>query len=103
MALPNLTPEERAAGLDKAARARQTRAAVRADLKAGKTTLAKVIAAADDDEALAKLKVVALLESLPGIGHAKARAAMDDIGIAQSRRIRGMGHVQRTALIERFS
>ena len=46
--------------------------------------------------------VPALLESLPGVGKVKARAIMEEIGIAETRRVRGLVGSQPAALIERF-
>lgn len=102
MALPALTPEQRTAALEKAAEARSQRAQMKARLKSGTVKLSEVLAEADSDEALAKMKVVSLLESLPGVGHATARTLMETIGISDARRIRGLGPHQRTALVERF-
>lgn len=102
MALPNLTPEQRAAALEKAAVARTKRAQVKADLKAGKMTLSELLAAADDDEILAKMKVSALLQSLPRVGSTTAAAVLEEVGISESRRIRGLGAHQRAELIRRF-
>ena len=55
-----------------------------------------------DDENVGKLKVVAMLESLPGIGKKKARDVMSDVGIAENRRVQGLGAQQRAALLERL-
>jgi len=46
--------------------------------------------------------VLAVLESLPGLGKVKARRTMDAVGIADSRRLRGLGDQQRRALLETF-
>ena len=35
--------------------------------------------------------MVSLLESLPGVGKVKARKIMEDIGIADNRRVQGLG------------
>lgn len=102
MALPPLTPEQRAAALEKAAAARATRAAVKNRLKSGETSLSAVIAEAETDEAIGKLKVSALLEALPGVGRVKARSIMATVGISESRRVRGLGPHQTAALVERF-
>jgi ribosomal protein S13 len=45
---------------------------------------------------------VSLLESLPGVGKVKARAIMADIGISETRRVRGLGPHQVKALVDRF-
>ena len=102
MALPPLTPEQRAAALEKAAAARQARAEVKNRLKYSQGSLSEVLEQARNDEVIGKLKVSALLESLPGIGKIKARAIMAEIGISESRRLRGLGPHQAKALVERF-
>lgn len=102
MALPPLTPEQRAAALEKAAAARQARAEVKARLKYSQGSLAEVIAQGRTDDVIGKLKVSALLESLPGVGKIKARAIMAEIGISETRRLRGLGPHQAAALIARF-
>ncbi|MBP6995807.1 MAG: 30S ribosomal protein S13 [Phycicoccus sp.] len=102
MALPPLTPEQRAQALDKAAAARRERAAVKNRLKNARGSLAAVLHEGRDNDAIGKMKVIALLESLPGVGRVKARQIMDEVGIAESRRVRGLGPNQVAALIERF-
>ncbi len=102
MALPPLTPEQRAAALQKAAAARQARAEVKHRLKYQNGKLSEVIDQGQKDETIGKLKVVSLLESLPGIGKVKAREIMADIGISETRRVRGLGPHQVEALIQRF-
>lgn len=102
MALPELTPQERAAALAKAAVARRERAAVRNRLKYSQGSLAEVIADGKDNAVIGKMKVSALLESLPGVGRVRARQIMADIGISESRRVRGLGVNQAAALIARF-
>ena len=102
MALPNLTPEQRAEALEKATRARRRRAEVKSALKSREMTLSAVLDLAEKDEAGAKMKVISLLESLPRVGVNTAAALMDEVRIAPSRRVRGLGPVQREALIRRF-
>jgi len=102
VALPPLTPEQRAAALQKAAAARQARAEVKNRLKYSQGTLSEVIAQGQADETIGKLKVLALLESLPGVGKVKARAIISEIGISETRRVRGLGPHQVKALVDRF-
>ncbi len=102
MALPPRTPEQRAAALEKAAAARRTRAEVKNRLKYSQGSIAEVLEQGKTDEAIGKLKVSALLESLPGVGRVKARAIMAEIGISETRRLRGLGPHQAAALVERF-
>ena len=102
MALPPLTPEQRAAALEKAAEARRARAEIKNKLKYSQGSLKEVIEQGQKDDVVGKLKVVSLLESLPGVGKVKAWAIMEEIGIAETRRVRGLGPHQSAALIERF-
>ena len=98
MALPPLTPEERAAALEKAARARKERAEVKNRLKRGATTLTDVLKEGRTDDVIGKMKVSDLLESLPGMGRVRAKQVMDRLGIVESRRVRGLAANQRSAL-----
>lgn len=102
MALPQLTPEQRQAALAKAAQARQVRAEVKNRLKHSGASLADVIAESRVDDVIAKLKVSDLLQSMPGVGKVRAREIMDRIGIADSRRLRGLGVNQVQALLREF-
>ena len=101
MAIPTLTPEERQAALEKAKVARIKRAQVREDLKSGKLSLKDVLNM-KDDEIVGRMKVSTLIETLPGYGKAKAAKVMGELKIAESRRLRGLGERQETALLERL-
>lgn len=103
MALPELTPEQRQAALDQAAVARQQRADVKARLKASTATLTEVIQESKVDDVIAKLRVVDLLQAMPGIGRIRAREIMQRLGIADSRRLRGLGSHQIAALHAEFA
>lgn len=102
MALPQLTDEQRKEALAKAAEARKARAELKEQLKRGDVTLKEVLDKASSDEIIGKTKVSALLESLPKVGKVKAKEIMDELEIAQTRRLRGLGDRQRRALLERF-
>ena len=102
MALPTLTPEQRKAALEKAAAARRLRAEVKNRLKNSGASLSEVIAESRVNEVVAKLRVIDLLQSMPGVGKVRAREIMKRIGIADSRRLRGLGTNQIKALIAEF-
>jgi len=95
---PQLTPEQRAAALVKAGQARAARAEIKARLKMGSMTLAEALES--DDGNVGKLKVVSMLESLPGVGKVKARRVMDEVEIASNRRVQGLGRQQKLKLLE---
>src|SRR3954453_3127777 len=100
---PALTPEQRQAELDKAAAARRERAELKEKLKMGSVNLRELLDLADNNEVVAKMKVLAVLESLPGVGKVKARRTMDEIGISETRRVRGLGNQQRSKLLGTFA
>ena len=99
MALPQMTEEQRAAALEKAKETRRKRAEVRENIKAGKLTAKKALAKRDDP-IYGKIKVNQFIESFPGYGKAKAEKLMAEIGIAEGRRLSGLGEKQVAALIE---
>lgn len=102
MALPPLTPEQRAAALEKAAQARRERAEVKNRLKHSKASLTQVIKEGQENDVIGKMKVSALLESMPGVGKVRARQIMERLGISETRRVRGLGSNQVTALEREF-
>ena len=101
MALPQLTDEQRKAALEKAAAARHARAELRDKIKRGDVTLVDVLDS--EDPIAARMKVSALIESLPGYGKAKAAKIMNELGISPSRRVKGLGARQREQLLEVLS
>jgi hypothetical protein len=104
---PSLTPEQRQKALEKAAAARRQRAEVKDKLKIGSLSLSELFDQTDrGDESgkmLAKLKVVSVLESLPGVGKVRARNIMTELDISETRRLQGLGTNQRRALLDRFN
>ena len=100
--LPTRTPEQRADDLLKAAAVRVERAEVKNRLKRGQTTLADVLKDAEKDPVLAKTKVQALLEAMPGVGKIRATEIRERLGIAEGRNAGGLGPVQRAALEREF-
>jgi hypothetical protein len=103
VALPPLTPQERAAALDKAADARRRRAEIKDKLKHSGTTLREFLAEADTDEVMGRMKVSAVLEAMPGVGRVRAARIMDKLDISPSRRVRGLGSKQRQAIEREFA
>lgn len=102
MPVPPLTAEQRRLALAKAAVARRERAEAKRRLKHDGADIREIMAAAASNDAIAKMKVVTLIESMPGIGRVKAGRIMDELGIAPSRRVRGLGEHQAAALVARF-
>lgn len=103
MALPELTPEQRAEALQKAAAARKARAEVKDRLKKQEMSVADVLVAGETDDILGKMRVSAVLEALPGLGKARAQKVMERLDISPTRRVRGLGANQRKALEREFA
>jgi hypothetical protein len=100
--VPELTTEQRRAALQKAAQVRRERAAVKNRLKNSGASLTDTLRAASTNEAIGKMKVIDLLQAMPGLGKVRARNLMERIGISESRRVRGLGANQVAALEREF-
>jgi hypothetical protein len=103
VALPPLTPEQRQAALDKAAASRRERAEVKNRLKHSGASIVDVLRAGEQNEVIGKMRVLELLQSMPGLGKVRARQLMEKLGIAESRRVRGLGAKQVAALEREFA
>lgn len=99
---PSLTPEQRAQALIKAAHSRRARADIKAKVKSGAMGISDVLILAKTEDAIAKMRVSELLESLPGVGKIRAAAIMERLAISSPRRIQGLGIHQRAELISEF-
>ena len=99
---PKLTAQQRAAALAKSTASRQVRAAVKARVKLGELSLSAVFDLAQNDEAIAKMRVAELLESFAGVGKIRALAMLERLQISQTRRIQGLGIAQRQNLLKEF-
>lgn len=97
---PQLSDEQRAAALEKAAAARKARAELKERLKMGSVTLPELFDQAPGDDTIGKMKVLAVLESLPGLGKVKARRLLEECEISDSRRVQGLGANQRKKLLD---
>jgi len=99
---PQLTPKERANALAKAKFSRQVRAGVKLRIKNQELSIAQVLEIARDDEAIAKMRVLELVESVPGMGKIRAKALLERLHISLTRRVQGLGRHQVESLIHEF-
>ena len=99
---PQLTPEERQEALLKAATSRKRRAEIKVLMKNGDISIDAILELAKNDDAIAKMRVKELLESLSGVGKVRAQALMDRLKISSTRRIQGLGRLQIKQLREEF-
>src|SRR5690625_6268903 len=101
VSFPELSAQQRRAVIKKAAEGRRARSEIKDRPKYSQDSLSRVIEQGQKDDVVGKMRVSALLESLPGIGKVRAHAIMGEIGISESRRVRGLGPKQIAALLER--
>ncbi|MBP2039030.1 ribosomal protein S13 [Streptomyces cinnamonensis] len=71
-------------------------------LKHSGASLQEVIKTGQENDVIGKMKVSALLESLPGVGKVRAKQIMERLGISESRRVRGLGSNQIASLEREF-
>lgn len=94
---PILSIDERRAALAKAAESRKIRAAFKTEIKSGKRHW--LDAFNSSDEAIKKMRIKELLQSLPGFGEIRAITILDRAGISHARRIQGIGKSQYESLL----
>ncbi len=68
----------------------------------GSVSLNELLNQGQSDEVIGKMKVLAVLQSLPGLGQVKARRVMEEVGISDTRRVQGLGEQQRRKLLEKL-
>jgi predicted flap endonuclease-1-like 5' DNA nuclease len=100
--VPELTADQRRAALEKAAAVRKERAAVKERIRSSATTVQDVLHEGQDNDVIGKMRVVDLLQAIPGLGKVRARNLMERLGISESRRVRGLGANQVAALEREF-
>lgn len=101
MGVPKISEEDRKKALEKAQKVRKERAALREEMKAGKLAMKDVIDRKGED-IVGGMRVKYVLESMPGIGKVRAKEIMDQIGIDENRKVKGLGTRQVAALLERL-
>jgi guanylate kinase len=99
---PQLTPEQRQQALIKAAISRKRRAEVKIKIKNGEFSIDTILEIAKTEDAVAKMRVKELLESLSGVGKVRAQLLMERLEISPTRRIQGLGRIQIQQLREEF-
>ncbi|WP_043463920.1 integration host factor, actinobacterial type [Kitasatospora sp. MBT66] len=93
--------EARFEALAKAMATRHHRSELLAKLKAGNLALEDFLARQDD--VTGKTRIFELLTSLPGVGAVRGRRLLTELGISESRRVRGPGAQQRQRLVAAFA
>ena len=99
---PQLSALQRQEALAKAAASRKRRAEVKIKVKNGEFSIDTVLEIAKNEDAIAKMRVKELLESLSGVGKIRAQALMERLNISPTRRIQGLGRHQIKELRNEF-
>jgi hypothetical protein len=99
MPVPVLTQEQRIAASAKAVEIRVRRAQVKQQLKDRLISFSDLLKVSEQDDIISGMKVLSVLEALPAIGKVKAATLMKQCGIADSRRIKGLGQHQIQSLL----
>lgn len=99
--VPKLTAEQRRAALDKGMQIRIKRAEYKAKLKNGLMSIEQFFELADGgDQAASGMRVESLIRSMPGFAAPRTQKLMKSLHIRTSRRVQGLGYIQRDGLIE---
>ena len=93
--LPKMTDEQRKAALERSAEARRERMEFKGVVKTGRFPCRRLA-----DDRAKRIRVHEFLMCIPGIGKAKADDIMRKLGIAENRRVQGLGSRQREGIIE---
>jgi guanylate kinase len=97
---PRLSSRARRKAGEKAVLARQDRAKVKEQVASGELFFFDLFK--DERKSIARMKLVDLLQSVPGIGQARAQIIFERTKISPSRRIGGVGHRQIELLRQEF-
>lgn len=97
---PRLSRRSRRKAGQKAVLARQERARVKEEIASGEKFFFELFA--DERKSIKRMKLVDLLQSVPGIGKIRADLIMDRAEISSSRRIGGVGKRQLEILRQEF-
>jgi len=99
MPLTPLTEDARASAREKAVLARAHRQEIKRALSDRELSVRQVLDMVDSDPALAKMPVGQMLRALPGI----AERIIEELHIAPTRRLGGLGVHQRRKMVEYFN
>jgi len=94
---------QRSEALDWAQDARRARQRLHDDLAAGRTDLAEVLERSERDELVAAVKLLFVLESVPGARKVLTRRRLDDLGLDGRRRLGGLDADERRVVLAEFA
>jgi hypothetical protein len=95
-----LTPAQREEALRKAAEAAKIRADLKADIRNGKKTFADVVNLAKTNSIIGHIKVLTIIESIPGISTVSANEILTQAKVDEKRSLVGLSSKQVAILLE---
>jgi guanylate kinase len=98
---PLLTSEDRGRALQLARESRKRRADFKSKVRSGQLRWYQALDS--NDEAIMKMRVKELLESIPKLGEIRVTNLLDSIGISHARRIQGLGSRQKNELLRELA
>ncbi|MGO9901609.1 MAG: integration host factor, actinobacterial type [Solirubrobacteraceae bacterium] len=98
---PERSPNQRMDALNQANEVRTRRAALKRDLKAGKTSLGELLL--DPPAFLETAKVLDMLQALPKVGRVKATTILNSARVSPSKTFGGLTDRQRADLTARLN
>jgi hypothetical protein len=94
-----LNSRDRVTVLDQVDAVRVARRALLDQLSSGATTLASVLARGATDPVVAKTRIGQIVRAVPGYGPVRAAVVLNQVGIADGRRVAGLTAEQAAGLI----
>lgn len=91
---------EREAALELAGRIRRTRESLVEKVRAGSVELRQILDS--EDPLIRTIKVVTVIENLPGLGKVKARRILDEVGVSPNLKIEHLDSDRRSDLLDRL-
>ena len=96
-------PAEYEAVFAKAAEVRGQRDGLKAGINSGEMLLGEVLGKADADEGIADIKLLSLVDCIPGLGKVRGRRLLGDLGWAETVKLGELGSKQQGELLGRLA
>ncbi len=93
------TEESRSKAVEAARNVRRQRVQMYEELKNGNVTAEHILFNLDDYEFMKRVRVRRFLTVFKGISNSKADEIMEKLGYSKTKRLQGLGHIQKTNLL----
>ena len=96
-------PPEYEAVFDKAAQVREQRDGLKAGIDSGKVLLGEILGRADAEEGFADIKLLSLMDCVPGLGKVRGRRLLGDLRWAETMKLGELSGEQQGELLGRLA